>query len=136
MTPKERDNLGLRIRRLREEQDLSLSDLEKKSGVTKGYLSQIERGEAINPSLEAVRKIAQGLEVQITDLIGENNEKKNSIQRIPKGLKEYINKAKTRGTPLTDEDITMLQGIRYRGKVPKNADEYGLLFDFLKRFIR
>ena len=94
MTSEERNNLGSRIRMLREERGLSLGELEEASGVTKGYLSQLERGEASNPSLEAVKKIAAGLGVLVSEFLGEKQEPEPSAARLPKGLREFISKRK------------------------------------------
>lgn len=53
---------------------MSLGELERTSGVTKGYLSQLERGEASNPSIEAIKKIANGLGVHVSDILYEVQE--------------------------------------------------------------
>ena len=50
------------IRRLREENKLSMDELSKLSGVSKSMLSQIERGEG-NPTISTMWKLANGMKV-------------------------------------------------------------------------
>lgn len=50
------------IRRLREENKLSMEELSKLSGVSKSMLAQIERGEG-NPTLSTLWKISNGMKV-------------------------------------------------------------------------
>ncbi len=59
--------LGMRIRYLRRERHLSQMDLALDSGVTKNYLSDLERGER-NPSVMVLNKICKGLKVSLEDL--------------------------------------------------------------------
>ncbi|WP_409302806.1 helix-turn-helix domain-containing protein [Peribacillus sp. SCS-155] len=61
--------LGTRIRELRKEKNLTLSHLARKTGISKSYLSQMERNIQTNPSVEVVLKIAKVLEVPIQDLV-------------------------------------------------------------------
>jgi len=136
MSPEEQFDLGTRIRRIREEKDMTLSQLEDASGVTKGYLSQLENGKASNPSVEHMRKIAQGLEVNIVELLGEEVEEEKPAAKLPKGLKEFAAEAKKRGIKLTENDIHMLSAIEYRGKKPRSAEQYMTLFEIIKGFAR
>jgi len=53
-----------RIKEIRLKKDYTLADLAKKTGYTASFLSQIERG-LKSPSLEALRKIADCLDVPI-----------------------------------------------------------------------
>lgn len=50
------------IRRLREENKLSMDELAKQSGVSKSMLAQIERGEG-NPTLSTLWKLSNGMRV-------------------------------------------------------------------------
>jgi transcriptional regulator with XRE-family HTH domain len=64
--------LGDRIRELRTNQKLSMSELARRAQVSKGMLSQVERN-AANPSVETVRQIAMALEVPLFTLFVEGN---------------------------------------------------------------
>jgi transcriptional regulator with XRE-family HTH domain len=56
------------LKRIREEQKLSLEKLAELSGVSKSMLSQIERGDS-SPTIATVWKISNGLKVSFTSLL-------------------------------------------------------------------
>lgn len=58
-----------RIRRLRSAAGLSLQDLAQRSGVSRAMLSQIETLKT-NPTIAVLWKIARGLDVSFSDLLG------------------------------------------------------------------
>ncbi|RMA40863.1 helix-turn-helix domain-containing protein [Rhodophyticola porphyridii] len=60
--PKNDPNLGALIRKRRKQLDLTLQALCDDAGLSVGYLSQVERGQA-TPSLGTLAQIAQGLHV-------------------------------------------------------------------------
>jgi transcriptional regulator with XRE-family HTH domain len=62
------ENVGARIRALREALGLSLRDLAERSGVSAPMLSQVERGET-SPTLTVAGKIAAGLELTLSQLL-------------------------------------------------------------------
>jgi len=65
-----RHRLGELIRALREERGMSLGDLERASGVGKGYLWELETETKANPSVDILQKIARAFEVPASRLIG------------------------------------------------------------------
>ena len=58
--------LGMRIRFLRKQRNLSIEDLALEAGVNKNYLSDLERGQR-NPSLKILSKIAVALKISISE---------------------------------------------------------------------
>ncbi|MGQ4665868.1 helix-turn-helix domain-containing protein [Metabacillus halosaccharovorans] len=62
--------VGERLRELRQEKGYSISELAELAGVSKSYLSYIERDVQKNPSLQFLKKIALTLEIEIEDLLG------------------------------------------------------------------
>lgn len=60
--------LGLRIRKLRIEKDLSQEALAFSAGVHSTYIGKIERGEKC-PTVDTLYKIAKGLDVSINELL-------------------------------------------------------------------
>ena len=60
---------GKKIRDLRLKRGLSLTELSRLSGVSKSYLSFIERGKQTNPSIEVIEKIAKALKIDLQTLI-------------------------------------------------------------------
>lgn len=62
--------IGERLRELRQEKGYSISELAELAGVSKSYLSYIERDVQKNPSVQFLRKIASTLEAEVEDLLG------------------------------------------------------------------
>jgi transcriptional regulator with XRE-family HTH domain len=62
------DVLGPRVRALRDGLGLSLRDLAERSGVSAPMLSQVERGET-SPTLQLANRIAEGLELRLSQLL-------------------------------------------------------------------
>lgn len=58
MIEQERQEFGAYIKRLREERQLSLREVEKAVGISNSYLYQIERGERNPPKPEILKKMA------------------------------------------------------------------------------
>lgn len=61
--------LGTYIRRLRERKNITLSQLAKKTNISKSYLSNVERNIQTNPSIGILIKIAMALDADIHKLI-------------------------------------------------------------------
>lgn len=61
--------VGQKIRELREQKGMTLTLLAKRTGISKSYLSNIETGKAENPSINALKKIADALGVELTSLL-------------------------------------------------------------------
>jgi XRE family transcriptional regulator, regulator of sulfur utilization len=63
------DRFGLAVRLSREERGWSQELLAEMADINRSYLGEVERGEAV-PSLLTIAKLAQGLGVSMTSLIG------------------------------------------------------------------
>lgn len=59
----------MEIRNCREKAGIAQGELAKKVGVTQQYLCCLEKGKKNNPSLKLLTKIAEALNVPITDLL-------------------------------------------------------------------
>lgn len=86
--------LAQNLKRLRDDQKLSLDKVAKLTGVSKSMLGQIERGEA-NPTISTVWKIANGMKVSFTALINKPQReteiiRKNDIEPLTEGNGKYI----------------------------------------------
>lgn len=62
-----------KIRRYRKKLKLTIKELAERTGLSIGYISQLERDEA-EPSLSSLRKIAKELDVPLYVLIQEEKE--------------------------------------------------------------
>jgi transcriptional regulator with XRE-family HTH domain len=63
------ENLGVHIRQIREKKNLSQQSLADISDLPKTTIGRIERAE-INTTIRTLVKIANALEIEITDLLG------------------------------------------------------------------
>lgn len=64
--------LGERIRYYREAAGLSQSEVEKKTGIKREYLSKLENNKLKNPTYGTLTKLANGLEIDLVVLITDN----------------------------------------------------------------
>ena len=62
-------HIGERLRKQRTRRALTQAELAKRAGVTTATVARIERDE-IEPRMTTLRKLAQGLEVDPTELVG------------------------------------------------------------------
>lgn len=69
--------IGNRVKQLRQEKKMSLSELALKAGVAKSYLSSLERNLQTNPSIQFLEKIASVLGVPVDSIILEQPNKDN-----------------------------------------------------------
>jgi transcriptional regulator with XRE-family HTH domain len=65
--------IGHRLRKLREEKNLSQGDIEKRTGLLRCYISRVENGHTV-PSLETLERLASALEVPLYQLFYEGEE--------------------------------------------------------------
>lgn len=70
---------GKKIRDLRMKRGISLTELARLSGVSKSYLSFIERGKQTNPSIEVIEKIAKALKIDIQSLLTTQNKQSQTV---------------------------------------------------------
>ncbi|CAG9620728.1 helix-turn-helix domain-containing protein [Sutcliffiella rhizosphaerae] len=93
--------IGERIRKLRKSKGYSLSELADKAGVSKSYLSYLERDLQTNPSLQFLQKISISLGTNIEYLLDgttmENQKEKIVMDEewkklIQKAIKEGMTK--------------------------------------------
>jgi transcriptional regulator with XRE-family HTH domain len=65
--------IGHRLRKLREEKNLSQGDIEKRTGLLRCYISRVENGHTV-PSLETLERLASALDVPLYQLFYEGDE--------------------------------------------------------------
>lgn len=80
-------DIGSKIKKVRVEKNLSISQLAKKSDLSPGLISQIERN-SVNPSIASLWKLANSLDISIGSLFEEEETyEKNPIVRKDKRKK-------------------------------------------------
>lgn len=72
--------VGKNLYKARKAQDLSLDRLSEITGVSKSMLGQIERGE-VNPTVNILWKIANGMRIPFSALMTEENNKVNVVRK-------------------------------------------------------
>ncbi len=61
--------IGERVKKLREEKKMSMTELADKAGVAKSYLSSLERNLQTNPSIQFLEKISSVLNIPVDALL-------------------------------------------------------------------
>ncbi len=128
----ELDPLGQRVRALRLGQKLSLSEVARLSGVSKGYLSQVERSPTARPSAATLFAIARALGTTVAELFEgkESESQRAAAVEISDSLREFVEEAE-----LPPVDIEMLAGIRYRGASPRTKEDWRFLYESIRRSV-
>ncbi|MCE4050059.1 MULTISPECIES: helix-turn-helix domain-containing protein [Bacillaceae] len=82
--------IGDRVKKLRLEKRMSLSELAEQAGVAKSYLSSLERNLQSNPSIQFLEKIATVFNVPVDHLINEQQNKDDLDSEWLKIVKEAM----------------------------------------------
>jgi XRE family transcriptional regulator of biofilm formation len=113
--------IGERIKKLRQQKGFSITELAQIAGVSKSYLSYIERNLQNNPSLLVLSKLASPLHTTIEFLLGTDKvmPPKKDIG-LDEEWKELIQRTITEGVSSGDfEVVRSKQHNKGHGKVPK-----------------
>lgn len=63
------ENLGTRIKKIRESKHMSINELANKSGLSDSYLGRLENGQRRDPSISTVIKMADALNISVEEII-------------------------------------------------------------------
>ncbi|MDQ0231957.1 helix-turn-helix domain-containing protein [Metabacillus malikii] len=96
--------VGENIKQLRKTMGYSISELAELAGVSKSYLSYIERDVQKNPSLQFLSKIASTLETEVEVLLG--TRKSQATLTLDKEWLALLNRAIDAG--LTKDELSIL----------------------------
>ena len=121
------------MKQLRGEQGLSLSELARLSGVSKGYLSQVERLNETRPSASTLFALAKALGTSVAALLGERegDDAEGQQTDIPDSLRQFAEEAR-----LPPAEVRMLAAIRYRGSAPSGKDDWRYLYESIRRSVK
>lgn len=118
--------VGARIKRYRQEKQISISRLARESGISKGYIWSLENppepGQGQRPSGQTLYAIAKALGVAMADLLGERLTLERDTTVDP--LLERF--AKEEGLPQADVD--MLASIQWRGSRPRSIERWKWIY--------
>ncbi len=128
-------DLAEKLKALRLAKGLSVVQLAERSGVSKPYIAQIERGVRRNPSGAVLQRLARELGTTVADLLGvPMGLCEAELEGVPASLREFA-RAKGEELDLRKEDVEMLKRIHFRGKRPADIEDWELIFRFLKRIL-
>lgn len=116
------DDFAKKIRDRRLQEKLSQQELADRVGISRNYLSQIERGQAKNLSWQVVEKLTSILGIK-----DDSTGKREETADIPSSLAEF---AKNAGLP--SDDVMMLARLKYRGQQPTTPEKWELLYNVIK----
>ncbi len=111
--------IGERVRKQREHLRLSQTELAEKAGISRTYLSLIERGEAKNISFSILSQLALALDTSPSVLTGEVG----SEVVLSPSLRQF---ALEDGLDL--EEVISLSGLALRGKEPQTVEDWRRLY--------
>ena len=125
-------SLGNRLHDARAEQSLSLTEVASRAGISKSYLSQLERGASKTPSHAVLRRLATALGSTIANLTGTSETwQPGEADKLPASLRAFA-----RGANIPEADVEMLAGIHYRGKQPGEPDDWAHIYETIRRTVR
>ena len=114
-------SVGERIRRLMDDRGMTLSELNRQSGIAKGYLSELINKDETNrrkPSAETLYAIGTVLGASVADLLGKTRPA-DEMSSWPPGLAEYV---KVGNVP--PQEARMLASISARGRTPTTPEDW------------
>ena len=122
-------SVGQRIRKFRADRGMSLNMLSDQSGVSKGYLSNLENSpDGGRPSAESLYVIAKALGVTMSDLLGRKLlVEQGTLSDVPDELRQF-----GRDAALPETDIQMLANIRFRGEQPRAKERWEYIYNAIK----
>lgn len=131
------ENIGKKIKALREEKEMTLQQLGKLSGLTASYISQIERDQT-SPSIASLKKIAAAFHIRIVDFfVGGNDEEpvvmppEDRVQVSLKGWRAQIHQlVKTVSTKRMQPFYTVIEsGGGSREPYSHVGEEFGIVLE-------
>lgn len=96
--------LGARIRARRQREGWKLKDLAEKTGLSVPYLSDIERDQGTNPTLETLRNIANALDCEIIELLGGEGQPRGGDVPLSVPLQRFVD------SPVFSQHLRRLAG--------------------------
>jgi transcriptional regulator with XRE-family HTH domain len=115
-------SFGQQVRDRRKQERLSQAELAEKVGISRNYLSQIERGESTNLSWQVRQTLAAilGLSDRGAPVLAIED-------ALPAGLAAFASRAQ-----LPPDDVQMLAKLKYRGNQPTTPEKWELLYNVIK----
>ena len=106
---------------------ISQSELARLSGISRNYVSLIERGEASNVSMNILEQLATVLGMKTAALTGESEQQQTLI---PAALREFALEA-----GLSFDIVDKLAHIPRRGAEPQSAQAWAELYEAIRPYL-
>lgn len=94
--------LGDNIRNIRKNKKISINKLSKITGISLGYLSDLENNKAKNPSIEKLESIAKALNVSVNDFFDKKT--LDTVDRLFVGPGKLVESPKDYNYKVTSRD--------------------------------
>ncbi len=99
------------LKRIRKAKGITQRALATETGLSFSMISKLESGEQSNPSLETVKKIAQGLAVPVDQLVNQLADEITAFQALEQYLKSLGYSISFEGPANTDDpDVVLIKG--------------------------
>jgi transcriptional regulator with XRE-family HTH domain len=108
-----------------------MSEIARRARISKAYLSQLEHGESSQPSYDVLGRLAVALGSSPDYLAGGSSGQTSGSAALPASLRAFADQSS-----LPEADVSMLAHIHYRGKLPRNAEDWAHIYETIKRTIR
>ena len=122
--------VGVRVRKLRDEQDFSFDAFVEETGLGRGYISELERGLVV-PSLHSLSRLATALEVTVADLVlGPSPRERlfDATRGLPEtDVQRLLDEAETRRATLSPAQPPVLTRPSPRRKAAPSTAHYSLI---------
>ncbi len=125
--------LGEKIIHLKNRKGWSSGQLSQESGVSRGYLWQLETGGKDRPSLDVLERLAKALGVSIAEFAEEDAAPQTPSRQLPPGLTQFV-REKAGKYGITKSDVDVMGAIHFRGKQPAAPEDWELLYLFLRKW--
>lgn len=121
--------LGDNIKTIRKSKKISINLLSSITGISLGYLSDLENNKASNPTMEKLQKIADALEVSVDEFMKPDEELSSTIEKITlnkkdkKDIRDVLNQV--------EQQLLTAEGLMFDGE-PASPEAVQSLLDAMR----
>lgn len=109
--------IGEKLKKIRKAKKITLKQLEEITGISNSYISDLENGRRVNPSVEKLEKLAKALDVNVVDFYDKPVLTDKDKKYINKDLNEVMQEfrdgtdgtAYYNGIPLEESDLDLIE---------------------------
>jgi transcriptional regulator with XRE-family HTH domain len=123
------ESIGAKIKRYREDRDMSATELARKAGISKSYLSELENPKdgTKQPSADKLYLIANALGVAMSNLLG-----RRIITAPPTQPPASLGTFVKAHSEVPEADIEMLSQIQFRGEPPQSLERWEFIYQAIR----